>query len=141
MDRKAGHFKERGMIFVNAKVGSSHRIRRPNLLRTMPCVTFMHTREWKGECERRIMKSTSHYLPFTLFCKILCLKIWQLIQIMIFFPSWPSWKGNSQLPKGLLYKGVSDTPKMFAGGSAAQSSIFQCFDVLLGVEQSAGEGE
>lgn len=48
------------------------------------------------------------------------------------------WKGNPQLPEGLLYEGVWDTPKKFAGGSAAQSSIFQCFDVLLGVEQSAG---
>lgn len=49
------------------------------------------------------------------------------------------WKGNPQLPEGLLYEGVWDTPKKFAGGSAAQSSIFQCFDVLLGVQQSAGE--
>ncbi|XP_008591488.1 PREDICTED: indoleamine 2,3-dioxygenase 1 [Galeopterus variegatus] len=48
------------------------------------------------------------------------------------------WKGNSQLPEGLLYEGVWDTPKKFAGGSAAQSSIFQCFDVLLGIQQSAG---
>lgn len=87
------------------------------------------------------MQSISHHLPFILYCKILCLKIWQLIQIMIFFPSWPSWKGNSQLPVGLLYEGVSDTPEMFAGGSAGQSSIFQCFDVLLGIKQSAGEGE
>ncbi|KAM5278512.1 indoleamine 2,3-dioxygenase 1 [Hipposideros larvatus] len=49
------------------------------------------------------------------------------------------WKGNPQMPEGLLYEGVWDTPKKFAGGSAAQSSIFQCFDVLLGVQQSAGE--
>lgn len=49
------------------------------------------------------------------------------------------WKGNPQLSEGLLYEGVWDTPKKFAGGSAAQSSIFQCFDVLLGVKQSAGE--
>ncbi|XP_006916344.1 indoleamine 2,3-dioxygenase 1 isoform X1 [Pteropus alecto] len=49
------------------------------------------------------------------------------------------WKGNPLLPEGLLYEGVWDTPKKFAGGSAAQSSIFQCFDVLLGIEQSAGE--
>ncbi|XP_045677691.1 indoleamine 2,3-dioxygenase 1 isoform X1 [Phyllostomus hastatus] len=49
------------------------------------------------------------------------------------------WKGNPQLPDGLLYEGVSDKPEMFAGGSAAQSSIFQCFDVLLGIKQSAGE--
>lgn len=68
-------------------------------------------------------------------------KNWQLIQIMIFFPSWPSWKGNAKLPEGLLYEGVWDTPKMFAGGSAAQSSIFQCFDVLLGIQHSSDEGE
>ncbi|KAG8512497.1 Indoleamine 2,3-dioxygenase 1 [Galemys pyrenaicus] len=44
-----------------------------------------------------------------------------------------NWKGNSQLPDGLLYEGVWDTPQTFAGGSAAQSSVFQCFDVLLGI--------
>ncbi|KAM5312302.1 indoleamine 2,3-dioxygenase 1 isoform 1-T1 [Glossophaga mutica] len=49
------------------------------------------------------------------------------------------WKGNPQLPEGLLYEGVSDIPKKFAGGSAAQSSTFQCFDVLLGINQNAGE--
>ncbi|XP_037668512.1 indoleamine 2,3-dioxygenase 1 [Choloepus didactylus] len=47
------------------------------------------------------------------------------------------WKGSSLLPDGLLYEGVWDTPQQFAGGSAAQSSIFQCFDVLLGIQQSA----
>ncbi|XP_014438125.2 indoleamine 2,3-dioxygenase 1 [Tupaia chinensis] len=45
------------------------------------------------------------------------------------------WKGNPQLPDGLLYEGVWDTPRKCAGGSAAQSSIFQCFDVLLGIQQ------
>ncbi|XP_016051123.1 PREDICTED: indoleamine 2,3-dioxygenase 1 [Miniopterus natalensis] len=49
------------------------------------------------------------------------------------------WKGNPQLPEGLIYEDVWDIPKKFAGGSAAQSSIFQCFDVLLGIQQSAGE--
>ncbi|XP_060042398.1 indoleamine 2,3-dioxygenase 1 [Erinaceus europaeus] len=48
------------------------------------------------------------------------------------------WKGNPQLPDGLIYEGVWDTPKKFAGGSAAQSSIFQCFDVLLGIQQRTG---
>ncbi|EPY82266.1 hypothetical protein CB1_000667001 [Camelus ferus] len=48
------------------------------------------------------------------------------------------WKGNPSLPEGLLYEGVWDTPKQFAGGSAAQSSVFQCFDVLLGVQHAAG---
>lgn len=29
---------------------------------------------------------------------------------------------------------------MFAGGSAGQSSIFQCLDILLGIEHSPGKG-
>ncbi|ELK28840.1 Indoleamine 2,3-dioxygenase 1 [Myotis davidii] len=49
------------------------------------------------------------------------------------------WKGNAKMPEGLLYEGFWDTPKMFAGGSAAQSSIFQCFDVLLGIQHSSDE--
>ncbi|XP_024620725.1 indoleamine 2,3-dioxygenase 1 [Neophocaena asiaeorientalis asiaeorientalis] len=48
------------------------------------------------------------------------------------------WKGNPLLSEGLLYEGVWDTPKKFAGGSAAQSSIFQCFDILLGIEHTVG---
>ncbi|XP_055972632.1 indoleamine 2,3-dioxygenase 1 [Sorex fumeus] len=48
------------------------------------------------------------------------------------------WKGNPLLLEGLLYEGVWDTPKKFAGGSAAQSSIFQCFDILLGIKQVEG---
>uniref|UniRef100_H0X821 Indoleamine 2,3-dioxygenase 1 n=1 Tax=Otolemur garnettii TaxID=30611 RepID=H0X821_OTOGA len=50
-----------------------------------------------------------------------------------------SWKGNPQLSEGLLYEGVWDTPKKFAGGSAGQSSVFQCFDVLLGIQHEAGK--
>ncbi|XP_070263495.1 indoleamine 2,3-dioxygenase 1 [Myotis yumanensis] len=49
------------------------------------------------------------------------------------------WKGNAKIPEGLLYEGFWDTPKMFSGGSAAQSSIFQCFDVLLGIQHSSDE--
>ncbi|KAM9621687.1 indoleamine 2,3-dioxygenase 1 [Trichechus inunguis] len=49
------------------------------------------------------------------------------------------WKGNARLPDGLLYEGVWDTPKQYAGGSAGQSSIFQCFDVLLGIQHNTGE--
>ncbi|XP_020731966.1 indoleamine 2,3-dioxygenase 1 [Odocoileus virginianus] len=48
------------------------------------------------------------------------------------------WKSNPLLSEGLLYEGVWDTPKKFAGGSAAQSSIFQCFDVLLGIQHTVG---
>ncbi|XP_036604122.1 indoleamine 2,3-dioxygenase 1 [Trichosurus vulpecula] len=49
------------------------------------------------------------------------------------------WKNNPLLPNGLVYEGVWDTPKMFSGGSAAQSSIMQCFDALLGIEHSTAE--
>ncbi|XP_051025990.1 indoleamine 2,3-dioxygenase 1-like [Acomys russatus] len=51
------------------------------------------------------------------------------------------WKGNPKLPDGLLYEGVWDTPKRFSGGSAGQSSIFQCLDVLLGIKHVTGEEE
>ncbi|XP_075411862.1 indoleamine 2,3-dioxygenase 1-like [Tenrec ecaudatus] len=50
------------------------------------------------------------------------------------------WRGSSLLPEGLLYEGVWDTPKQFSGGSAGQSSVFQCFDVLLGIQQEHGSG-
>ncbi|XP_006860001.1 PREDICTED: indoleamine 2,3-dioxygenase 1 [Chrysochloris asiatica] len=49
------------------------------------------------------------------------------------------WKNNPKLPEGLLYEGFWDTPKQFSGGSAGQSSIFQCFDVLLSIQHSTGE--
>ncbi|XP_068931952.1 indoleamine 2,3-dioxygenase 1 [Petaurus breviceps papuanus] len=49
------------------------------------------------------------------------------------------WKNNPLLPNGLLYEGVWDTPKMFCGGSAAQSSIMQCFDALLGIQHGTAE--
>ncbi|XP_012384921.2 indoleamine 2,3-dioxygenase 1-like [Dasypus novemcinctus] len=51
------------------------------------------------------------------------------------------WKNSSKLPEGLLYEGVWDTPKQFAGGSAGQSSTFQCFDALLGIRQIPGGQE
>ncbi|XP_010615449.1 indoleamine 2,3-dioxygenase 1 isoform X1 [Fukomys damarensis] len=50
------------------------------------------------------------------------------------------WKGNPELPEGLLYQGVWDTPKQFAGGSAGQSSIFQCLDLVLGTGQTTDRG-
>uniref|UniRef100_A0A4X2KL45 Indoleamine 2,3-dioxygenase 1 n=1 Tax=Vombatus ursinus TaxID=29139 RepID=A0A4X2KL45_VOMUR len=49
------------------------------------------------------------------------------------------WKNNPLLPNGLIYEGVWETPKMFCGGSAAQSSIMQCFDALLGIQHSSAE--
>ena len=51
------------------------------------------------------------------------------------------WKGNSALPEGLVYKGVSDVPVELGGGSAAQSSAVVVFDILLGVEHHGPEKE
>ena len=51
------------------------------------------------------------------------------------------WKGNSALPEGLVYKGVSDVPIEFGGGNAAQSSTMAAFDTLLGVEHHGSEKE
>uniref|UniRef100_A0A7N4P7P4 Indoleamine 2,3-dioxygenase 1 n=1 Tax=Sarcophilus harrisii TaxID=9305 RepID=A0A7N4P7P4_SARHA len=51
------------------------------------------------------------------------------------------WKNCSLLPKGLIYEGVSEIPKEFAGGSAAQSSIMQCFDALLGIQHTTENDE
>uniref|UniRef100_A0A8D0ACV8 Indoleamine 2,3-dioxygenase 1 n=1 Tax=Sander lucioperca TaxID=283035 RepID=A0A8D0ACV8_SANLU len=41
------------------------------------------------------------------------------------------WRDNPMLPRGLLYEGVSNEPILLSGGSAAQSSTIQCFDMLL----------
>ncbi|XP_014010172.1 indoleamine 2,3-dioxygenase 2 [Salmo salar] len=50
--------------------------------------------------------------------------------LRIFFSGW---RDNPMLPGGLLYEGVVEEPMMLSGGSAAQSSSIQCFDVLLGI--------
>ena len=41
---------------------------------------------------------------------------------------------------GIIFEGVSDTPKRFAGASAAQSSTLPVFDTLLGITKT-GDGE
>ena len=43
------------------------------------------------------------------------------------------WRGNPKLPDGLLYQGVSESPQLFHGGSAAQSCIVAVMDSFLGV--------
>ena len=43
------------------------------------------------------------------------------------------WRGNPKLPDGLLYDGVSESPQLFHGGSAAQSCIVAVMDSFLGV--------
>ncbi|CAM4629972.1 indoleamine 2,3-dioxygenase 1 isoform X7 [Lepidochelys kempii] len=50
------------------------------------------------------------------------------------------WKDSFLMPEGLVYEGVWDSPKQFSGGSAAQSSTLQCFDVLLGIQHRAAQG-
>ncbi|XP_043392333.1 indoleamine 2,3-dioxygenase 1 isoform X1 [Chelonia mydas] len=50
------------------------------------------------------------------------------------------WKDSFLMPEGLVYEGVWDSPKQFFGGSAAQSSTLQCFDVLLGIQHRAAQG-
>ncbi|XP_076020807.1 indoleamine 2,3-dioxygenase 1 isoform X2 [Genypterus blacodes] len=47
------------------------------------------------------------------------------------------WKDNPCMPKGLVYEGVLTEPLEYSGGSAAQSSMFHCFDQLLGVKHEA----
>ncbi|XP_078285017.1 indoleamine 2,3-dioxygenase 1 [Rhinoraja longicauda] len=43
------------------------------------------------------------------------------------------WKDNPAFPEGLVYEGVWEGPRQFAGGSAAQSSTLQSFDEFLGI--------
>ncbi|XP_029459997.1 indoleamine 2,3-dioxygenase 2-like [Rhinatrema bivittatum] len=46
------------------------------------------------------------------------------------------WKDNAAMPEGLVYEGVSEDPKAYSGGSAAQSTILHAFDELLGIRHS-----
>ncbi|XP_047198182.1 indoleamine 2,3-dioxygenase 2 [Hippoglossus stenolepis] len=57
--------------------------------------------------------------------------------LRIFFSGW---RDNPMLPRGLLYEGVSNEPISLSGGSAAQSSAFQCFDALLRVRHEDETG-
>ncbi|XP_029306024.1 indoleamine 2,3-dioxygenase 2-like [Cottoperca gobio] len=50
------------------------------------------------------------------------------------------WRDNPMLPRGLLYEGVSNEPILLSGGSAAQSSTLQCFDVLLCIQHEDETG-
>ncbi|XP_068616855.1 indoleamine 2,3-dioxygenase 2-like [Brachionichthys hirsutus] len=50
------------------------------------------------------------------------------------------WKDNCCLPNGLVYEGVQTEPMQYSGGSAAQSSVMQCFDELLGVKHEGHGG-
>ena len=56
-------------------------------------------------------------------------------------PLLSGWKGNPSLPKGLIYRGVSEEPIQYSGGSAAQSASLQLLDAGLGVVHHGEEGE
>ncbi len=49
-------------------------------------------------------------------------------KIRPFLSGWPD--------KGVIYEGVSDDPMKFIGGSAAQSSLLQSIDLILGVSHN-----
>ncbi|GAX73502.1 hypothetical protein CEUSTIGMA_g954.t1 [Chlamydomonas eustigma] len=44
------------------------------------------------------------------------------------------WRGNPDLPQGLVYEGVSTSPVQLYGETGAQSSIVPAFDAVLGIE-------
>jgi len=70
------------------------------------------------------------------FCKII-IRMREQCQPEIFYnvlrPYLAGWENNKNLPNGLIYEGVSETPLQYAGGSAAQSSLFQTLDSFMGV--------
>jgi indoleamine 2,3-dioxygenase len=48
------------------------------------------------------------------------------------------WKGNADLPVGVVYEGCFDgQPQQFHGGSAAQSSLLPLLDALLGIPHAS----
>lgn len=47
------------------------------------------------------------------------------------------WKGNTMLPDGMLYEGVSETRQFLHGPSAGQSSLIAAFDVFFGVNHNS----
>ncbi|XP_068167043.1 indoleamine 2,3-dioxygenase 2-like [Antennarius striatus] len=50
------------------------------------------------------------------------------------------WRDNPCMPNGLVYEGVQTEPMYYSGGSAAQSTMMQCFDELLGVKHEGHGG-
>jgi indoleamine 2,3-dioxygenase len=51
-------------------------------------------------------------------------------------PYLSGWQNNCLIPNGLIYQGIDSDPKMYSGGSAAQSSLISIIDVALGIEHS-----
>jgi indoleamine 2,3-dioxygenase len=51
-------------------------------------------------------------------------------RIRPYLAGWPS--------PGVIYEGVAETPQLYVGGSAAQSSLIQALDALLGIAHENG---
>ena len=47
-------------------------------------------------------------------------------------------KNNSNIKGGFIFEGVSNEPKEYYGGSAAQCSLIQVFDAILGIKHEDG---
>ncbi|KAK3728585.1 hypothetical protein QZH41_011664 [Actinostola sp. cb2023] len=56
-------------------------------------------------------------------------------------PFLTGWGEGSALTNGLIYEGVSTEPMKYAGGSAAQSTVFQVIDAFLGITHATENGE
>lgn len=48
-----------------------------------------------------------------------------------FIAGWPA--------PGVIYEGVSETPQLYVGGSAGQSSLIQALDAVLGIDHRSGK--
>jgi indoleamine 2,3-dioxygenase len=59
-------------------------------------------------------------------------------QMRAFFAGW---KHSKVLPDGLIYEGVWDEPKQYAGSSGGQSSALACFDEALGINYEPEDGD
>jgi indoleamine 2,3-dioxygenase len=57
----------------------------------------------------------------------------------VFYHRIRSWVAGWPAP-GAIYEGISETPVMYAGGSAGQSALIQSLDALLGIEHTAASG-
>ena len=52
-------------------------------------------------------------------------------------PFLSAWKQNPTLPRGVLYRGVSEVRQKFYGGSAAQSALLPFLDIMLGIDHGS----
>jgi len=56
-------------------------------------------------------------------------------------PFLSGWKNNPSLPVGIIYEGVSESPMMYYGGSAAQSSLIPMLDIAFGISHDSNKSK